>query len=87
MLGPKITSGNYLDLQEKIWNALDLGHFLEELGWCLAISSVKYSILAFYWRLFASRKQARKVLYACLIVVTCWIVANVGQDAQTQPAI
>ena len=72
----------YLGLYEELAYGMDLGHFLEELGWCLAISTVKYSILAFYWRLFSTRKRARKALYACFGVVTCWMVAIVSRGTQ-----
>ena len=48
--------------------------------WIVAVSFAKYSILAFYWRLFKSVKCVRVGIYVLLAIVTVWLLAIVGLD-------
>ena len=57
---------------------LGLTVFLSEICWVVVVWIVKYSILAFYWRLFsANRRSTRIVIWALTAVVTCWGIAVV----------
>ena len=48
--------------------------------WIVAVSFVKYSILALYWRLFSSVKSVRIGIYVLLAIVTVWFLAFVGLE-------
>lgn len=47
-----------------------------ELLYCLTIGLVKFSILAFYWRLF--RVSIRIAVYVLGAVTICWEIGVVG---------
>lgn len=52
--------------------------FAGSICWAIVIWIVKYSILAFYWRLFSgNRRVVRFVIWALGVLVTCWGVAMV----------
>ena len=52
--------------------------FIDEAFWTVALWIVKYSILAFYWRLFAgNRRSVRIVIWVLTAFVACWGVAVV----------
>lgn len=58
--------------------------FISEICWAVVIWIVKYSILAFYWRLFsANRQSTRAFIWVLAALVTCWGVAVVrfSQDS------
>ena len=58
---------------------LSQGLFISEICWILVIWIVKYSILAFYWRIFsANRRSIRIVIWVFAAAVTVWGVAVVG---------
>ena len=48
------------------------GLYISEVLWTVVIFMVKYSILAFYWRLFSETRSARVAVHILLAVVTCW---------------
>lgn len=73
-----MTQDTFYQQSVKPTNRIRLGHFIEGLGWCLAIACVKYSIVAFYWRLFGGRKRARWSLLVLSIVITSWTLATVS---------
>lgn len=55
-----------------------LGTFIIEICWGVVIWMVKYSILAFYWRLFsANRRSTRFIIWTLAACVTCWGIATV----------
>lgn len=52
--------------------------FIIEICWGVVIWIVKYSILAFYWRLFsASRRSTRIIIWTLAAFVTCWGISVV----------
>lgn len=52
--------------------------FIDEAFWTVALWIVKYSILAFYWRLFAgNRRSVRIVIWVLTAFVACWGAAVV----------
>lgn len=69
----------YLDFDERSFRAYI---FIDEACWTVAIWIVKYSILAFYWRLFAGkRRSVRVVIWALTAFVACWGIAVVVATA------
>ena len=49
-----------------------------EICWAVVIWSVKYSILAFYWRLFGDRSRSVRIITLTIAAsVTCWGVTVV----------
>lgn len=51
---------------------------MSEICWVIVIWIVKYSILAFYWRLFGvNRRSIRIFIWALAAFVTCWGIAAV----------
>ena len=54
--------------------------FIAGICWIFAVSFAKYSILAFYWRLFNSVRSVRLGIYVLLAIVTIWLLAIVGLD-------
>ncbi|RDW91625.1 hypothetical protein BP5796_02790 [Coleophoma crateriformis] len=61
------------DLAEAIW-AFRIGLFIQELNYTTIIAIVKYSILAFYWRIF-SVPSIRLPIQILVGIVTCWAIA------------
>ncbi|RDW60639.1 hypothetical protein BP6252_12022 [Coleophoma cylindrospora] len=61
------------DLAEAIW-AFRLGLFIQELTYTTIIAIVKYSILAFYWRIFRV-PSIRLPIQILAGIVTCWAIA------------
>ena len=59
--------------------------FISDLCWIVVIFTVKYSILAFYWRLFAHVRKARKAIFILLAFVTCWTIAVVTSGSELPP--
>ena len=53
------------------------GLFISEVSYTCIICSVKFSLLAFYWRLFKQSK-IRIPIYVLGTVVTCWGIAVVS---------
>ena len=53
------------------------GLFISEVSYTCVICSVKFSLLAFYWRLFKQSK-IRIPIYVLGAVVTCWGIAVVS---------
>lgn len=52
--------------------------FIIEICWGVVIWIVKYSILAFYWRLFsANRRSTRFIIWTMAAFVTCWGISVV----------
>lgn len=52
--------------------------FISQICWAVVIWIVKYSILAFYWRLFsANRRTVRVIIWSLTALVTCWGIAVV----------
>ena len=52
--------------------------FITEVCWAVAIWIVKYSILAFYWRLFSTNRKLHRVIIVVLTAfVTCWGISAV----------
>ena len=51
--------------------------FLEQVLYIIVIGLVKYSILAFYWRLFGA--SIRIPCYILGAITTCWGIATVGR--------
>ena len=61
------------------------GLFISELCWTFIIWMVKYSILAFYWRLFSTnRRLIRITIWVLAAAVTIWGVAVVGTRSLCQ---
>ena len=61
------------------------GLFISEVNWTLVIWIVKYSIIAFYWRLFsANRRSIRIIIWVFAAAVTVWGVAVVGARPLSQ---
>lgn len=47
--------------------------FITQICWGVVIWIVKYSVLAFYWRLFsANRRSTRVTIWTLAALVTCW---------------
>lgn len=59
------------------------GLFTSEICWALGISIVKFSILAFYWRLFSHVRNARLAVYTLLLLVTSWTIGVVRLSCKT----
>lgn len=60
----------------------DLEHvtvlYISEICWTVAIWIIKYSILAFYWRLFSvNRRSARITIWTLIAIATIWGLAVV----------
>lgn len=52
--------------------------FIIEICWGIIIWIVKYSILAFYWRLFsANGRSTRVIIWTLAASVTCWGISVV----------
>lgn len=52
--------------------------FISQICWVVVSCTVKYSILAFYWRLFsANHRVIRVTIWALAASVTCWAIAAV----------
>ena len=61
-----------------MFGGIETSTFLDETLWTVAIWIVKYSVLAFYWRLFAgTRRSVRVVICALTAIVACWGIAVV----------
>ncbi len=57
---------------------LGLTLFISDICWVVVIWTVKYSILAFYWRLFSvNRPLTRLFIWALTALVMCWGIAVV----------
>ena len=55
------------------WELQLLAAFTIEICWGIVMWTVKYSILAFYWRLFsANRRSIRLIIWTLAAFVTCW---------------
>lgn len=66
------TPGEELDVNPFV------GFFITEICWAVVIWIVKYSILAFYWRLFSvNRRLTRVIIWALVAFVTLWGLAVV----------
>ena len=64
------------------------GLFISELCWTFIIWMVKYSILAFYWRLFSTnRRSIRIIIWVLAAAVTIWGVAVVGARSLSQRSL
>jgi len=57
--------------------AFEKGLFASEICWTIGVSAIKFSVLAFYWRLFSQARNARRALYILFIVVSSWTIAVV----------
>lgn len=53
------------------------GLFISELSYTIIICSIKFSVLAFYWRIF-KQSQIRIPIYVIGTIVSCWGVAVVS---------
>lgn len=52
--------------------------FISDICWEVAIWVARYSILAFYWRLFSTnRRLVRVVIWVLTALMTCWGIAVV----------
>ena len=52
--------------------------FISEICWTIAIWIIKYSILAFYWRLFSvNRRSTRIIIWILVAIATIWGLAVV----------
>ena len=68
-----------------VFQILQKGLFISEICWIFVIWIVKYSILAFYWRLFsANRRSIRIIIWVLAAAVTIWGVAVVGARPPSQ---
>ena len=46
---------------------------LAEICWVITIWMVKFSILAFYWRLFSGKSRSTRIaIWVLTVVITCW---------------
>ena len=55
------------------------GIFISQICWTFGIWTVKYSILAFYWRLFsANRRLIQVIIWILAGAVMAWGLAVVG---------
>ncbi|KAI1262793.1 hypothetical protein F5Y18DRAFT_438608 [Xylariaceae sp. FL1019] len=52
-----------------------IGLFISEMTYPPALSSVKYSSLCFYWRIFSTRHSIRPPIWILAAVVTVWLIA------------
>ncbi|KAF4445629.1 integral membrane protein [Fusarium austroafricanum] len=59
----------------KVWA---IGIFIGEIAYSLTLSAVKWSILAFYWRIFGSTYLIRVPIWTLLGLVTAWCIAVLG---------
>jgi hypothetical protein len=50
--------------------------YIAQILYVLCIVAIKYSVLAFYWRLFSVR--ARTLIYVVTFMVTGWLIALVS---------
>lgn len=50
--------------------------YIAQILYVLSIVAIKYSVLAFYWRLFSV--NARAVIYIVTFMVTGWLIALVS---------
>lgn len=76
---PGHTLSEDIDVDLYVTDFLKAG-FIMEICWIVGVSFAKYSILAFYWRLFSSVKSVRIAIYVLLAIVTFWLLAIVGLD-------
>ena len=76
----KLDLGQKIDLENPYQIvAFAKGLFISEICWTFVIWTVKYSILAFYWRLFsANRRSIQVIIWILAGVVMAWGVAVVG---------
>ncbi|KAM5528463.1 hypothetical protein FOXYSP1_18944 [Fusarium oxysporum f. sp. phaseoli] len=59
----------------KVW---EIGLFIGEITYSLTLCTVKWSILAFYWRIFGSTYLIRAPIWTLLGLVTAWCIAVLG---------
>ncbi|PNP52283.1 hypothetical protein FNYG_15856 [Fusarium nygamai] len=59
----------------KVWA---VGVFICEITYSLTLCTVKWSILAFYWRIFGSTYLIRVPIWTLLGLVTAWCIAVFG---------
>ncbi|KAK5998967.1 hypothetical protein PT974_01351 [Cladobotryum mycophilum] len=63
-----------------------IGLFIAEVGYTLTLMSVKWSILAFYWRSFSVRESAQIPILILAVIVLIWSIAVLIVTAlQCQP--
>ena len=55
-----------------------VGEYIAQICWVVGVSTVKYSILAFYWRIFSDVKNVRTAIFVLLGGVSSWAIALVG---------
>lgn len=69
------------DMSEGTFQEIELlllATFINEICWGVVMWIVKYSILAFYWRLFsANRRSTRFIIWTMAVFVTCWGISVV----------
>jgi hypothetical protein len=58
----------------KVWA---IGLFISEIVYTLTLVTVKFSTLAFYWRIFGSSTSIRIPIWSLLGVVAAWGIAVV----------
>ena len=52
--------------------------YVSDICWEVAIWVVRYSILAFYWRLLSTnRRLIRVAIWVLTALMTCWVIAVV----------
>ena len=67
-LGQNLSEGTIYQLELQLQATLII-----EICWGVVMWIVKYSILAFYWRLFsANRRSTRLIIWTLAAFVTCW---------------
>ena len=55
-----------------------LGFFISQICWVVVLWVVKFSVLAFYWRLFSCNgRSTRFLIWTMAGVVMCWGIAVV----------
>ena len=68
-----IVADQYTDGLVQNADLFDKAIIVSEICWVVIIWMVKYSILAFYWRLFSANSRAvRIIIWALAASVTCW---------------
>jgi hypothetical protein len=73
----------YIQRPENILNVVEAflkSLFIVEVCYTAAVAFAKYSILAFYWRIFKPNRSVRLAIYFLTGIMTCWALAVVGHS-------
>lgn len=62
-----------------------IGLFVSEMAYTATLSTVKWSTLALYWRIFNARKSIRVLIWVLCGIVSAWAIAVVSFAKALEP--